>query len=78
VAKVEEVYRCRILPLEQANLQCVHEAGRRHPEVVPHHHHALHTATVALPQSLHEFRILFGILFGPLGVKPLLELVEDE
>ena len=45
-----------------------------HPKVIAHHDDALHALAVALPQSLGQFRVLFS----PLGVQPLLELVEDD
>ena len=52
----------------------LHEPGQRHPEIVAHHEDALDAVAVALPEGLREP----GVLVVPVGVEPLLELVDDE
>ena len=44
------------------------------PEVVADQDEALHVLAVALPQGLDQL----GVLLRPLGVQPLLELVEHQ
>ena len=73
-SQVEEIDQRRVLAFDESDLQLPHEPGHRHPEIVPHHDDALHPPAVALPQGLHQFRVLFFLL----GVQPLLELVEDD
>ena len=70
----KEIDRSRVLAFNKPNLQFPHEAGGRHPEIIPHHDDALHPAAIALSQSLHEL----GVLLLLPGMEPLLELVEDE
>jgi len=74
VIGVKQINRRRVLAFKKANLQLPHEADYGHPEIIPHHHDALNSALVALPQSLYQLRVLFLLL----GVQPLLELVEDD
>ena len=46
----------------------------RHPEIIPHHHDRLDMLAVALPKGGDQFRVLLT----PLGMQPLLELVQDQ
>ena len=55
-------------------MQVAHEAAHGQPEVVAHQDHRLDPLPVALPERLGEF----GVLPSLGGVKPLLELVEDD
>src|SRR5207244_10312943 len=71
---VEQVRKCRVLTLEKSNLQLGQKPGRCQPEIVPYQDEALDPTAVTLAQGLHQFRIVFL----PFGVKPLLELVEDD
>ena len=71
---VEQIDRGGILSFEEANFQLPHESGRRHPEIVPYHHDALHVLAVTLPQGLHQV----GVLLFLFGVQPLFELVQDD
>ena len=70
----EEIDRRGVLAFNEANLQLPHEAGCCHPEIVSHHDDALQSATIALPQGLHQLRILYFLF----RMKPLLELVKDD
>ena len=63
-----------LLAFDKPDFQLSHEASRRHPEIVPHHHDALDSATIALPKGLNQFRVLFFLL----GMEPLLELIQDD
>ena len=63
-----------VLPFEQADLQVPHEPGRRHPEIIPHHHDRLNMLAIAMTKSGDQFRVLLTSL----GVEPLLELVQDQ
>ena len=75
VDRVEQVDRGRRSgPATSSDLQLAQEPGQGQPEIVPHHDDALDVLAVALPQGLGQF----GVLLLPLGVQPLLELVEDE
>ena len=42
--------------------RALHESAGRHPEVVPHQHHTLHSSAVAVPQRLHQLRVLLARL----------------
>ena len=72
--RVEQVHGGEVVPFDDADLQVVHEPGRGHAEVVADQDQALHVLAVALPQGLDQL----GVLFRPLGVQPLLELVEHQ
>ena len=73
VIGVKKINRRRVLAFQKADLQLAHEADHGHPEIIPHHHDTFHPAAVALPQGLHQLRVLFLLL----GVQPLLELIEN-
>ena len=71
---VEEINGCRVLPFEKGDLQVPHEPGRRHPEIIPHHHDRLEMFAVALTKRGDQL----GVLLAPLGKEPLLKLVQDQ
>ena len=73
-SKSKQIDQSTVLTFNKPNFQFPQEPTHRHPEVIPHHHDALHSATVALPQGLHQI----GVFFFLLGVQPLLELVEND
>src|SRR5262249_1056950 len=73
VADREEVDSSRVQSLEETDFQLPHKASRRHPEVISHHDDTLQSPTIALPQGLHQVRVLFFLF----RMKPLLQLVED-
>ena len=74
MARIEEIDGSDVLPFEQSDLQVPHEPAGGHPEIIPHHHDRLHMLAVALPQGGDQFRVLLT----PLGMEPLLELIQDQ
>ena len=74
VVQVEEIDGGRVLAFEQADLQVPHEPGRRHPEIIPHHHDRLNMLAIALTKGGDQFRVLLT----PPGKEPLLELIQDQ
>ena len=72
--QVKEINEGRIAPFQNLNLHCFHEPTDSEPEIITHHHNALHPAPVTLAEGLHQF----GVLLGAPGMKPLLELVQHE
>ena len=74
VVKVEEINGCRVLPFDEADLQVPHEPGRRHPEIIPHHHDGLDMLAIAVTKGGDQFRVLLT----PPGKEPLLELIQDQ
>ena len=73
-SRIEEINGCRVFAFEQANLQIPHEPGRRHPEIIPHQHNRLNMLAIAMTQGGDQF----GVLLTPLGMEPLLELIQDQ
>ncbi len=71
---VEEVCQRDIASLHKIDFQHQHETADGEPEIVSHHHDALHPSSVTLPKGLHQLRIVL-VAFG---VQPLLELVDDD
>ena len=63
MVKVEQINGGRVFPFEKADLQVPHEPGRRHPEIIPHHHNRLDMLAIAVPKSGDQFRVLLS----PLG-----------
>ena len=74
MAKVEEVGRPKVLPLDEPHLERLHETRRRHSEIVAHQDETLHPRAVAMPECLDQF----GLLEVAPRVEPLLELVDHE
>ena len=74
VVQVEEINGCRVLPFQEADLQIPHEPSRRHPEIIPHQHNRLNMLAIAVTKSGDQF----CVLLAPFGMKPLLELIEDQ
>ena len=74
VVQVEEIHGRRVLSFEEADLQVPHEPGRRHPEIIPHHHDGLEMFAIALTKGGDQL----GVLLTSLGMEPLLELVQDQ
>ena len=74
MVEVEEINGCRVLPFDEADLQIPHEPGRRHPEIIPHHHNRLNMLAIALTKGGDQF----GVLLASLRMEPLLELVQDQ
>ena len=72
--EVEEINGSGVLPWSKLDFQIRHEPGRRHPEIVPHHHDRLKMLAIALPQGGDQFRVLLTSL----GMEPLLELIQDQ
>ena len=67
VVQVEEIDGRRVLPFEEADLQVPHEPGRRHPEIIPHHHDGLEMLAIALTKGGDQF----GVLLTPLGMRAI-------
>ena len=61
-------------PSSKSDLQVAHEPARRQPEIIPHHHDRLEMLAIAVPKSGDQFRVLLT----PLGMEPLLELIQDQ
>ena len=74
MVEIKQIGQGNVVTFEKSNFQFSQEPTHRHPEVIPHHHDALHLASVTLPQGLHQIAVLFFFL----GVQPLLELVEHD
>ena len=72
--RAEEVNRGAIGSLKKPYFKLAHEPRYRHPEVIPYHQDTLQTSAVALPQRPSERRVFLS----PVGVHPLLELVDEE
>src|SRR5262249_44945751 len=70
---IEEIDSSGVLAFDQPNFQLPQETGDRQPEIVPHHDKTLNASTITLAQGLDQVRVLFF----PLGVQPLLELVKN-
>src|SRR5260370_601056 len=70
--EIKKVCCGEIASFDNRHLQFAHEPGYGHAKIVTHQEEALNMLAVALPQCLRQIRVL---LF-PLGVQPLLELVE--
>ena len=60
------------MTFKKPNFQFSKEPTHSQSKVIPHHHDALHSTTITLPQGLDEI----GIFFFRVGLQPLLELVE--
>ncbi len=58
----------------QPDFQIPQKSADSEPEIVPHHHYALHLATVTLPQGVYQPRVRFGSV----RMEPLLELDQDD
>src|ERR1017187_7029814 len=58
MTNVEEIDERGVLPLEQFDLELVHETGDRQPEIISHHHERLHMLTIAVPKSSDQLRVL--------------------
>ena len=71
---IEQIDQSDIVPLLKSYFQFPEETADPDPKVVPHHHDALHSSAIALPQRRHQADVLF--LFP--GVQPLLKLVDDD
>ncbi len=71
--QVEEIDGGRVVGFQESNFKLLHEPSCSHPKIVPHHDNALHPFPIAVPQGFDQFRVRL-VLFG---MKPLLELVED-
>jgi hypothetical protein len=74
VLKTKEIDAGDIPIRLKVDIECAHEARRRHPKVVPDEDDRLDALTVALSQRSDQL----GILFASPGEKPLLELVKDQ
>ena len=74
MVKVEEINGRRVLPFDEADLQVPHEPGRRHPEIIPHHHDGLDMLAIAVTKGGDQFRVLLT----PPRKQPLLELIQDQ
>ena len=75
MAGIEEIDgRAMFSPSTRSDLQVPHEPARGQPEIIPHHHDRLDMLAVALPKGGDQFRVLLT----PLGMEPLLELVQDQ
>ena len=74
MAGIEEIDEGDVLPFDQSDLQVPHEPARGQPEIIPHHHDRLDMLAIAMPKSGDQFRVLLA----PLGMQPLLELVQDQ
>ena len=72
--QVKEINEGRIAPFQNLDLHCFHEPADSEPEIIPYHHQALHPLAIALSEGLHQF----GVCFRSFGMKPLLELIEDD
>ena len=72
--EVEQINRGEILALNNGNVYGPHETGSRHTKIISHHDDALDSASIAMPQRLHQFRILLVSL----RMEPLLELVQHQ
>ena len=75
VARIEEIdeQRCSRSG-DEIDLQVPHEPAGGQPEIIPHHHDRLDMLAIALTKSGDQFRVLLT----PLGMEPLLELVQDQ
>jgi len=74
MAGIEEIHRGAVRSLEQGDFQFSHEATGDEPEIVTHRHDRLEVLGIAMPKRGDELRANFTAL----GLKPLLELVEDQ
>ena len=71
---IEQIHQGAVLSSHQSNLQVTHESTGGEPEVIPHRDDRLNVLAVAMTKSCNQF----GILLGPLGKQPLLELIDDQ
>jgi len=74
MASGEEIDQGDVLTGRQFDLQIGHEPARGEPEIVPHHDDRLEMFSIALSQGSDQF----SALLTPLGMQPLLELVQDD
>jgi hypothetical protein len=74
VPRVQKVDQRAVLPFPQGDLQFAEKPADGQPEVVADKDQALDRLAVALPQGLDQF----GPPLAPVGVQPLLELIEHE
>jgi hypothetical protein len=73
MAEVEQIDGGEVPGWEKFNFEIGQKPSHRHPKIIPHHHDALDSSTVALTKGLNQSRVVFVSL----GVEPLLELVKD-
>ena len=74
MAGIKEIHESAVLPFDQSDFQVAHEPAGGEPEIIPHHHNRLNMLAIALPKGGDQFRVLLT----PLGMEPLLELIQDE
>src|SRR5207248_3163734 len=73
MVKVKEVHHSVVAFFVAFYTKFFEKSVRLHLKFTPHNHDALEATAVTLPKGLYQF----GIQFPLLGMKPLLELIED-